>query len=1073
MYIHRSLRLTILLLGILGLTGTAFTATDQIIYDDALQNGWQDLSWATVNDANTTPVHSGNTAISVNATTSWAALWLVPQQPLDTTPYASFSFWINGGATGNQTLSAAATINGQAQKNVPIGPLTANTWQQLTIPLAQLGVANTPNVNGFVIESTDTAEPIFYVDDVILNATSTPPPPGTTDRIIYDDQLENGWQDWSWSPDNLANTSPTHSGTDSISYPAVPGTALFLAQQPPIATSPFVGLSFWVNGGATGLSAFQVQAVAGTDYKGLKTPVSIGAVAPNTWQHITTTLDQLGVANISDLGGFYFLNGDNTTPTFYIDDIVLVGIPPSKTANLTVNAAAPVRTVDPRHFGVNAAMSDSVFDTDTTKALLTDMGNQALRYPGGLGADMYLWSSNTSPGSSAPWMTSFDQFADVAINTHAQVYITVNYGSSTPEDAANWVAYSKSKGYGFKYWEVGNENYGAWETDNYPSANGPNDPVVYATRFKDYFNQMKAQDPTIKVGVPVIVGEDRYNLYPANAVTNPRTGQSHYGWTPVLLAHLQQLDVTPDFIDYHRYPCEPGSEDDATLLQSSVTWSNDAADLRQQLTDYLGQAGATVEIDCTENNDVSYNPGKQSTSLVDGLFLADSLCSAMQTEFNSVLWWCLRNYQDASQNNSDTLYGWRQYGDYGMMDNTEQPDITSINVYPTFYVFKLLKYFARGGDQIVSAASDNKLLAIYSAKRADGSLTLLAVNKSPTDTLTGNIALTGFNPMAKATVYSYGIPQDTAAPGGLPIDGSLADIAQTTISSAGASFSHDFPPYSVTVISLVEPVVANFSTPQVNGYAGLDLGFNDTSTGPITSRVWDFGDGTQISVTTTSVAHQYAVNGTYTVSLIVTGPTGVSTNTRANYITITGAPLPVALPLIKPGGGTFNGSVKVTITCSTPGATILYNLVTDPAHPPATYTKYKNPFVLTNSCTINAQASKPVKLMIERSPWATTTFTIIPPPPLKITTTSLPSGVAKTKYSAPVVVTGGTTPYKWSLASGSTLPAGLKLNATTGVIAGTPTKTGSANFTVQVTDASPNKQTKKQALTLTINKSTP
>ena len=212
MYIHRSLRLTILLLGILGLTGTAFTATDQIIYDDALQNGWQDLSWATVNDANTTPVNSGNTAISVNATTSWAALWLVPQQPLDTTPYASFSFWINGGATGNQTLSAAATINGQAQKNVPIGPLTANTWQQLTIPLAQLGVANTPNVNGFVIESTDTAEPIFYVDDVILNATSTPPPPGTTDRIIYDDQLENGWQDWSWSPDNLANTSPTHSG---------------------------------------------------------------------------------------------------------------------------------------------------------------------------------------------------------------------------------------------------------------------------------------------------------------------------------------------------------------------------------------------------------------------------------------------------------------------------------------------------------------------------------------------------------------------------------------------------------------------------------------------------------------------------------------------------------------------------------------------------------------------------------------------------------------------------------------------------------------------------------------------
>ncbi len=38
----------------------------------------------------------------------------------------------------------------------------------------------------------------------------------------------------------------------------------------------------------------------------------------------------------------------------------------------------------------------------------------------------------------------------------------------------------------------------------------------------------------------------------------------------------------------------------------------------------------------------------------------------MNTEFNSVTWWDLRNGQETSNNNSSSLYGWRQYGDYGV-----------------------------------------------------------------------------------------------------------------------------------------------------------------------------------------------------------------------------------------------------------------------------------------------------------------------------------------------------------------------------------------------------------------------
>ena len=158
-------------------------------------------------------------------------------------------------------------------------------------------------------------------------------------------------------------------------------------------------------------------------------------------------------------------------------------------------------------------------------------------------------------------------------------------------------------------------------------------------------------------------------------------------------------------------------------LLSNGTGSSDAADLRQQLNDYLGAAGPGVELDNTENNSVSSGPGKQTTSLVNGLFLADSICAAMNTEFNAVTWWDLRNGQETGNNNSSSLYGWRQYGDYGVVDSADPPG--PADTYPTYYVERLLQHFARGGDHLISAASDYPFLSVCAAQRTAGGLTLL------------------------------------------------------------------------------------------------------------------------------------------------------------------------------------------------------------------------------------------------------------------------------------------------------------------------------------------------------------
>src|SRR5208283_5146493 len=60
-----------------------------------------------------------------------------------------------------------------------------------------------------------------------------------------------------------------------------------------------------------------------------------------------------------------------------------------------------------------------------------------------------------------------------------------------------------------------------------------------------------------------------------------------------------------------------------------------------------------------------------------------------------------------------------------------------------------------------------------------------------------------------------------------------------------------------------------------------------------------------------------------------------------------------------------------------------------------------------------------------------------PPPPLTITTASLPGGQLNLAYSQTLAATGGLAPYAWSISTGA-LPAGLTLNAATGAISGTP-----------------------------------
>jgi hypothetical protein len=616
-----------------------------------------------------------------------------------------------------------------------------------------------------------------------------------TPLTIYDDSLVNGWQDWGWAAHEYTNTSPVHSGSDSVSVTIA--TANYDGLQvyhPDFDSSPYASLSFWINGGATGGQLLQVYGLlhVGDTANVGQLHFPLGTIQADAWQHVTIPLTALGVANQTNFTGFVIQSQVGAAqPTYYLDDIQLDAKPPPALVHVGVDASHPLRAADARWFGLNTAVWDGYFNTADIANALHELGTRILRFPGGSLSDEYHWATGKSDDNTWVWGTTFGDFIHIATNANAQAMITVNYGTGTPEEAAAWVRCANITNHlAFKYWEVGNESYGTWETD---SNVFPHDPYTYAVRAAQYITQMKAADPTIKIGVPVVTSEDNNdNGYSSHPAYNARTGTSHNGWTPVVLATMKSLGVMPDFLIHHVYP-QYQNDSDAFLLQAAANWAPDAANLRQQITDYAGATGTNIELLCTENNNDSGPEGKQSTSIVNGLYLADSLAQLMKTEFNGFFWWDLRNGSDTSGDFSASLYGWRANGDFGILGGANTR-------YPVFYTFKLMQYFACPGDNVLNATSDYSLLSTYATRKADGALDLLVINKDRSANLTAQIILTNFFPWTTATIRSYGIAQDEATRTNSILPGAQ-DIATNSLAIAGTNFTTSFPPYSLTLLT--------------------------------------------------------------------------------------------------------------------------------------------------------------------------------------------------------------------------------------------------------------------------------
>jgi hypothetical protein len=338
--------------------------------------------------------------------------------------------------------------------------------------------------------------------------------------------------------------------------------------------------------------------------------------------------------------------------------------------------------------GVNVAPWDSVYTpaggAATIQPLLRQAGIGLLRYGGGSWADYYDWQTNsdiqkclpndttasfvvTSAGCAASDALDFGQFSAEAKAIGAQSFVTVNYGSGTPGEAAAWVHDARANpGHSVALWEVGNENYGCWEVNNplagppenypgytpntYTSVNGvsenPTCPQVtqgdaagtqtlatsYAVNARPFLRAMKNASPSAQIGVPWAFG----------SAVGGAAVPDNTEWNDTVLGR-DGRDIS--FVDAHYYPFSfsgstgGSNPTDQQVLSVLTTVPAQYQQIRRALDTYAPQASVVVGETGVSNSETT-----TVCTPAGALFAAGDVLSWLAAGARTVDWWDLNNY---------------------------------------------------------------------------------------------------------------------------------------------------------------------------------------------------------------------------------------------------------------------------------------------------------------------------------------------------------------------------------------------------------------------------------------------
>lgn len=670
-----------------------------------------------------------------------------------------------------------------------------------------------------------------------------------TNQPVYTDSLQPAWQNWSWATVNLSTNPPVRSGASSISVAASSWQALYLHHNSQSGTAftnvtfwihggsdgnQIVQIQATRSGVAQ--SAVVLTALPANLWR--QETISLAALG------VASAADFDGlwwqVQNVSGTTTFFVdditLIGTTSPPPAVVTY--------TNTVTIAIDAAANHRPINPLIYGVAFASSNQL---DELNAPLNRWGgNSTTRYNWLLNADNKGndWYFQSLPQSSATPGDAADDFITDTKNGNAQPAITVpmigwmpklgpnrgrlssysiaKYGPQTGNDwqwfpdAGNgvstnnntpitwndpndanyltnsdfqqaWVQHltnrwGRATNNGVRHYILDNE-YALWNSTHRDVH--PTGATMQEIRDKifDYGAKVKAVEPNAVLWAPEEWGWPGYlysgydwqwagnnnNWNPANFPDRAANGGMDFG--PWLLQQMKQYELTNgtrllDMFTLHIYPQGANEFTDDTSLTTQLSRNRSTRALWD--TNYLDNSWINAVIKLIPRMRewvTNYYPGTKI-----GI-----------TEYN----WGAEDHINGATAQADLL---GIFGREGLDLATRWT--TPASTTPTFKAMKLYRNYdgnkSTFGETSVAASVPNPdRVSCFAALRADGALTVMAINKQPNTNALATITLTSFLPGGAAQIWQ------------LTSTNVITQLPSLTLT--GGTFTNQLPAQSITL----------------------------------------------------------------------------------------------------------------------------------------------------------------------------------------------------------------------------------------------------------------------------------
>lgn len=385
---------------------------------------------------------------------------------------------------------------------------------------------------------------------------------------------------------------------------------------------------------------------------------------------------------------------------------------------LRVDASESLGTISPYLHGANMGHNSLVPPSLMPQAQALELNY--IRFGGGISDQRDL----TKP--------MIDLFVYVVRQIGAEPAMTVRLLDGTPEEAAEMVAYANvEKGYGIRYWSIGNEPN---LFESLLGAEGFNTNELN-TQWRAIAEAMLEVDPDILlVGpditqyVPLSVEGDTIEYLPNSSGGHPFDSEGN-DW---LQSFLEANGDLVDIVSIHRYPY-PGistTEDpNATvegLRENSREWDVIIPNLRQIIQN---AAGRDIPIAITEfNSNSSGSMGGEASldSHYNALWIGDVLGRLINNQVEIASVWDIQSTNGFGLFSRDSMR-------------------------PSYYTYLMYSKF---GTELLAAESSDPNVSVYAAQREDGTLTVIVINLGD-DEQTRTLVLEGFTPGGDAEVWRF------------------------------------------------------------------------------------------------------------------------------------------------------------------------------------------------------------------------------------------------------------------------------------------------------------------------------